>query len=96
MCPKHCVNDIIAKPAASAVERITRGIEGTETPTTAPADAPHTINTYMKEAIHSEMTDLQNPRVRISTLIGSFVAHCEFCLLSFFKASSFSKIVMMW
>lgn len=56
MWRKHCVSVAIARPEARAVAKST---DDTLAPTPTPAAAPQTMNTYMKEARHSLMMDLE-------------------------------------
>lgn len=65
-------------------------------PWPVPAAAPQTTKTQMKEPMHSQMTERQNSRVRISTCMGTLAAfsRCTTCLLR--QSSSFSKSVTMW
>lgn len=91
MCPKHWVREVMANPEAKAVARRT---DAKEAPTPTPSEAPQTISTYTNEDMHSEITDLQNSRVRISTCTGVLVVHT--LTLSLRKASIFSNKVKMW
>lgn len=52
---KQCVRTAIASPEAKEVVRST---DETEAPMPAPAAAPQTMNTYRKDAMHSEMMAL--------------------------------------
>lgn len=52
---KQCVRTAIARPEARDVVSKT---DETEAPIPAPAAAPHTINTYRNDAIHSDIIAL--------------------------------------
>lgn len=53
---KHCVKVVTTNPDDSAVANKT---DDTDAPTPAPAAAPHTMNTYKKDAMHSAIIDLR-------------------------------------
>ncbi|KAF9409071.1 hypothetical protein HW555_011455 [Spodoptera exigua] len=91
MLAKQRVSVAMAQPEASAVESSTAEAEA---PTPAPPAAPHTMNTYRKEAAHSATTAFHNERVRTSTRAGTLPdkpPSPEFA--SFRKHSNFSNKV---
>lgn len=91
MLAKQRVSVAMAQPEASAVESSTAEAEA---PTPAPPAAPHTMNTYRKEAAHSATTAFHNERVRTSTRAGTLPdRHPSPEFASFRKHSNFSNKV---
>ena len=87
---KHCVKVAIVKPAAKPV---IKRIEDKDAPFPEPAAAPHTTNTYTKEAKHSQITERQNSKVLTSTCTGNIDVFRALSRQLFLIVSNFSNNV---